>query len=86
MKAYGGMHSSTICDLGGESSASRPGRFTLGKLPPVHIGQEAGQASEPVWTLCGWENLANSRIRTPAIHPIARRRIDWTIPTPQLLF
>jgi hypothetical protein len=31
---------------GGEWSASRPGRA----LPPVPIVQEAGWASEPVWT------------------------------------
>jgi hypothetical protein len=36
---------------GGEWSASRPGRTLLpGKGPPVHIGQEAGWAPEPVWT------------------------------------
>jgi hypothetical protein len=36
---------------GGEWSTSRPGlRFGPGKGPPVHILQEAGWASEPVWT------------------------------------
>jgi hypothetical protein len=36
---------------GGEWSASRPGRaLLLGKGPPVPIVQEAGWASEPVWT------------------------------------
>jgi hypothetical protein len=37
---------------GGEWSASRPGRdLPPGKGPPVPIVQEAGWASEPVWTL-----------------------------------
>jgi hypothetical protein len=36
---------------GGEWSASRPGRsLTPGKGPPVPIVQDAGWASEPVWT------------------------------------
>jgi hypothetical protein len=36
---------------GGEWSASRPGRaLPPGKGPPVPIVQEAGWASEPVWT------------------------------------
>jgi hypothetical protein len=36
---------------GGEWSASRLGRaLTQGKVPPVPIVQEAGRASEPVWT------------------------------------
>jgi len=33
---------------GGEWSAARPGRFTLGK-DPVPIVQEAGWAPGPVW-------------------------------------
>jgi hypothetical protein len=37
---------------GGEWSASRPGRaLPPEKEPPVTIGQEAGCAPEPVWTL-----------------------------------
>jgi hypothetical protein len=40
----------------------RPGRFTPGK-DPVPIVQEAGWASEPVWT--GAENLATTEIRSP---------------------
>jgi hypothetical protein len=36
---------------GGEWSASRPGRaLPPGKEPPLAIVQEAGWASEPVWT------------------------------------
>jgi hypothetical protein len=37
--------------MGGEWSASRPGRALLpGEGPPVPIVQEAGLASEPLWT------------------------------------
>jgi hypothetical protein len=36
---------------GGEWSSSRPGRaLPPGKRPPLHIGQEARWAPEPVWT------------------------------------
>jgi hypothetical protein len=36
---------------GGEWSTSRPGRaLPRGKDPPVPIAQEAGWATEPVWT------------------------------------
>jgi len=47
--------------LGGWSTL-RPGRFTPGK-DPVPIVQEAGWASEPVWT--GAENFAPTGIRSP---------------------
>jgi hypothetical protein len=51
---------------GGEWSDSRPGRFTPGKQPPVPIVQEAGWASEPVWTLWRREqSLSPTRIQTP---------------------
>jgi hypothetical protein len=57
MEALGGerrysSYSFTTSELdGGEWSASRPGRaIPPGKGPPVHIVQEAGWASEPVWT------------------------------------
>jgi hypothetical protein len=51
----GGIYSSysflTSALDGGEWSASRPGcALPLGKGPPVPIVQEAGWASEPVWT------------------------------------
>jgi len=46
----------------GWCSAPRPGRFTPGKHP-VPIEQEAGWASEPVWTDA--ENLAPTGIRSP---------------------
>ena len=40
----------------------RPGRFTSGK-DPVHVVQEAGWATGPVWT--GAENFAITGIRSP---------------------
>jgi hypothetical protein len=46
-------YSAIILDLGtgwGEWSASRPGRLSSGKEPPVPIEQEAVWAPEPVWT------------------------------------
>jgi len=43
-------------------STPRPGRFTPGK-DPVPIVNEAGWASEPVWT--GAENVAPASIRSP---------------------
>jgi hypothetical protein len=51
----GGVYSSysflTLALDGGEWSASRPGRaLPRGMDPPVPIVQEAGWASEPVWT------------------------------------
>jgi len=45
-----------------EGSASRPGRFTLGK-DPVPIVQEAGLGPRSVWT--GAENLTATGIRYP---------------------
>jgi hypothetical protein len=49
MEAHGGR-GSIAPTRGGEWSASRPGRpLTLGKEPPVPIGQEAGWGPEPVW-------------------------------------
>jgi len=55
MKTYGGVEVSLRAFLtsavdGGQWSASRTGRFTYGKEPPVPIAQEAGWGPEPVWT------------------------------------
>ena len=47
----------------GEWSRPRPGRFTPGKDPVPIFVQEAGWASEPVWT--GAENLSSTGIRSP---------------------
>jgi hypothetical protein len=66
----------------GEWSASRPGRaLTSGKGSPVPIVQEAGCASELVWTqrseekyfrLCWRPNL-----NRPVVQPVARHCTDW---------
>jgi hypothetical protein len=51
-----------------------------GKSPQVHIGLEAGSASELVWTM--WrEKSCPTGTRTPAVQPVARLYIDWAIPT-----
>jgi hypothetical protein len=50
-RRYSSYSSSTSTLDGGQWSASRPGRaLPPGKIPPVHIVQEAGWAPEPVWT------------------------------------
>jgi hypothetical protein len=50
-RRYSSCSFSTSALDGGEWSASRLGRaFTPGEGPPVPIVQEAGWASEPVWT------------------------------------
>jgi hypothetical protein len=61
MKAYGRgdveIHIFLTSALaGGEWSASRPGRFTPGKEPPVLIRKEVGWTPEPVWTTWRREN------------------------------
>jgi hypothetical protein len=50
-RRYSSYSFSTSALDGGEWSASRPGRaLAPGKGPPVPTVQEAGWASEPVWT------------------------------------
>jgi hypothetical protein len=53
MKAHWGVYVQihvflTSAPIGGEWSASRPGRFTLGKELPVPIVYEVGWTPEPV--------------------------------------
>jgi hypothetical protein len=45
------MFSTLVLD-GGESSASRPGRFAQGKELLVLTEKEAGWTPEPVWEWC----------------------------------
>jgi hypothetical protein len=74
MKAPGGRGGSSYSFLtsaldGGEWSASRPGRaIPPGKGPPVHIGQEAGWAPEPVW-MQRLEEISSASVgdRTPVV-------------------
>jgi hypothetical protein len=64
---------------GGEGSASRPGRaLPLRKGPPVPIGQEAGWASEPVWTQ-GLEEKSSAPVedRTSIVQPVVRHCTAW---------
>jgi hypothetical protein len=63
---------------GGEWSPSRPGHFTSEEtVPPVPIGQEAGWAPEPVWTLWSREKSFDSAgYQTSAVRPVPRRYTD----------
>jgi hypothetical protein len=47
-----------------------------GEEPPVTIGQEAGWAQEPVWTLWRREKSCSAGNRRPVVHPVARRYAD----------
>jgi hypothetical protein len=79
MEALGGeeysSYSFTTSALdGGEWSASLPGRaLPPGKGPPVHIVQDAGWASELVWTQRIEEkSFAPAGDRTPVVQPVVR--------------
>jgi hypothetical protein len=81
-KEYSSYSLSTSALDEGDWSASRPGRaLPLGKGPPMPIVQEAGWASELVWTqrleeksfrLCRESNLDR-----PVVQPVARHYTDW---------
>jgi hypothetical protein len=67
---------------GGEWSASRPGRaLPPGKGPPVPTGQEAGWASEPVWTQRQEEKSSRlcrgSNLNHPVVQPVTSNYTDW---------
>jgi hypothetical protein len=65
---------------GGQLSSSRPGRaLPPGKRPPVPIVQEAGWASEPVWTQ-GLEEKSSAPVgdRSPVVQSVVRHYTDWT--------
>jgi hypothetical protein len=65
-------HSLTTSALDeGEWSASRSGHaLPPGKGPPVPIGQEAGWASEPVWT----QRLEKKSFASAGIKPVSPGR------------
>jgi hypothetical protein len=67
-----------------ERSASRPDRcFPPGKGPPVPIVQEAGWASELVWTQRLEEiSFPSAGDRTPVVQSVVRRYTDWVTPAP----
>jgi hypothetical protein len=62
----------------GEWSVSRPGRaLPPGNRPPIPIGQEAGWASEPVWTQRLEEkSFASVGDRTPVVQSVVRHYIS----------
>jgi hypothetical protein len=73
MKSYGGVALqihvfSTSALFRGEWTVLGPGRFAPWKDGAVTIGQEAGWAPEPVWTLWSRTNvLTGTRILTPRL-------------------
>jgi hypothetical protein len=52
--------------------------YRRGKGPPVHIGQEAGWAPEPVW-MQGLEEKSSALVgdRTPVVQSTVRHYTDW---------
>jgi hypothetical protein len=54
-----------------------------GKGPPVPIVQEAGCATEPVWTQRLQEKyFASAGNRTPVVQPVVRHYTAWANPAP----
>jgi hypothetical protein len=88
MRAYGGVDVSihiflTSALLGGEWSASRPGRFIPGKELPVPIVQEVGWTPGPVWTTWRSNNswpYRDSNLNLSVVQPVASRYTDCAIP------
>jgi hypothetical protein len=70
---YSSTFSVTSALDGGGWSTPRPGRFTLGK-DPAPIVQEAGWASEPVWSDA--ENIAPPGFDPRTVYPVASRYTD----------
>jgi hypothetical protein len=65
--------------VGGEWPASRPGRFTPGKEPPVHIGYEAGASQNRSGRRGNEKNFAPAGTRTSA--PRSSRPYPVAMPT-----
>jgi hypothetical protein len=60
-----------------------PAALSPGEDPPVPIGQEAGLAPEPFWTLWRREKFLDpAGERTSAFQPVDRRYTNWAIPAP----
>jgi hypothetical protein len=65
------------------SLTPRP-RFASAKGPPVPIVQEAGWASEPVWTQrLEEESFAPAGDGTPIARSLVRHYTNWATPAPQ---
>jgi hypothetical protein len=79
-RGYRSCSFSTSAIDGGEWSASRPGRaLAPGKGPPVPIVQEAGWASEAVWTQARGKILSplpGIEPRSRLVQPVARHYAD----------
>jgi hypothetical protein len=89
-RLYSSYSFSTSVLDGGGWSASRPGRaLAPGKGPPVPIVQEAGWASEPVWTQRLEEKsfhfCRGSNLDRPVVQLVARHYNNWAIPGPLIL-
>jgi hypothetical protein len=61
-------------EMGGKFRASAV--VLTEKEPPVHIAEETGWASEPVWIMLREKSLAVAGNRTPVVHPIACHYTD----------
>jgi hypothetical protein len=72
--------------MGGEWSTSRPGRALAAENgPKMPIVQEAGLASEPVWTQKLEEKSfgpARDRTPIPVVQSVVRHYTDWATPAP----
>jgi hypothetical protein len=80
-RRYSSYSFSTSALDGGEWSASPPGRNLVpGKRPAVPIVQEAGWASEPVWTQrleeISFRFCRGSNLDRPVVQPVARHCTD----------
>jgi hypothetical protein len=76
-------YSFTTSALGGVSGQCHLPACSLppGKEPPVHIGQEAGWASQLVWTQRLEEtSFASAGDRTPIVQSVVRHYTDWATP------
>jgi hypothetical protein len=88
MKAYVETHTDrhfffTSALVGGMWSASRSGRFTLGKEPRITTGWNTGWATKPVWTTCRLEHSwyqQDSNSDSLVVQPVASRYTDCAVP------
>jgi hypothetical protein len=73
--------------MGMSGQRHAPAAFTHRKGPPVPIVQEAGWASELVWTQRLEEKSSvSAEDRTPVVQPVIRSYTDWATPAPAFMF